>query len=163
MPGTGAQPPVVLKMTVRTGKILAHPALVFVGLISYPLYLWHWPLLAYARILEGGEPPAAVRIALLAASVVLAWLTYELVEKKIRHAKRPAMARIAVPALAATMAAVGLSGVLALQSHLAPRSASLPLIREISRASLDWEYGRSSRAPEPRCCGRESRATTSAC
>jgi peptidoglycan/LPS O-acetylase OafA/YrhL len=150
-------------MTVRTGKILAHPALVFVGLISYPLYLWHWPLLAYARILEGGEPPAAVRIALLAASVVLAWLTYELVEKKIRHAKRPAMARIAVPALAATMAAVGLSGVLALQSHLAPRSASLPLIREISRASLDWEYGRSSRAPEPRCCGRESRATTSAC
>src|SRR5262245_40012984 len=47
-------------------RVLAHPAMVFVGLISYPLYLWHWPLLTYARIVHGGEPPVAARLGLLA-------------------------------------------------------------------------------------------------
>ena len=122
-------------------RLLAHPALVFVGLISYPLYLWHWPLLTFARIVTGGEPAAMVRVGLCALSVLLAWLTYELVEKKIRHVELPSMRRIAVPALATSMAALGVAGMLALQSLILPHSASLPLIREISRAHDDWDYG----------------------
>lgn len=121
-------------------RILAQPAMVFVGLISYPLYLWHWPLLAFARIAQGGEPPAALRLALLALSLALAWLTYALVEKRIRRAQRPSLKRIAVPALAGSMAALGCVGLAALQSHLLPHSASLPLIREVSLASTDWDY-----------------------
>lgn len=122
-------------------RILAHPAAVFVGLISYPLYLWHWPLLAYARIVEGGEPAAAVRVSLLILSFLLAWATYALVEKPIRFAKPGAsMRRIAVPALAATMVGVGFGGVAAYRSALEPHSASLPLVGEISRASSDWQY-----------------------
>ena len=123
-------------------KILAHPALVFVGLISYPLYLWHWPLLSYARIVEGGEPAAAVRIALLLASFLLAWATYEFVEKKIRCARPGALVRrSAVPALAASMTALGVFGIAALQGRVVPQSAAVPLVSEISRASLDWTYG----------------------
>ncbi len=122
-------------------RVLSQPALVFVGLISYPLYLWHWPLLSYARIVHGGEPPAALRLALCALSVLLAWLTYELIEKKVRFSKLPAMKRIAVPALAGSMAALGVAGVLALQSRLLPQSASLPFIREVSGAYNDWDYG----------------------
>ena len=123
-------------------RILSNRGLVFVGLISYPLYLWHWPLLSYARIIHGGEPPVAVRLGLLVASVVLAWLTFELVEKKIRQAKAPSIARRAVPVLAASMVVVGLAGLLALRHHVLPNSASIPLVAEISRATADWGFGK---------------------
>jgi len=121
-------------------RVLSQPALVFVGLISYPLYLWHWPLLSYARIAHDGEPPSALRFGLCALSVLLAWLTYELVEKKVRFSKLPSMKRVAVPALAACMAAAALAGVLATQSRLLPQSAALPYVREASRAYNDWDY-----------------------
>jgi peptidoglycan/LPS O-acetylase OafA/YrhL len=122
-------------------NILARPTMVFIGLISYPLYLWHWPLLSYARILEGGQAPAAVRLALLGLSVLLAWLTYALIERKVRFATRPSLKRIATPALAASLAALGLAGLLAVQGRLEPQSASVPLLAEISRAASDWDYG----------------------
>ncbi|SJM90584.1 acyltransferase family protein [Crenothrix polyspora] len=65
-------------------KLLAHPALVFIGLISFPLYLWHWPLLSFARIMVLGTPTLALRLSLVAASIFLAWLTYRIVEQPIR-------------------------------------------------------------------------------
>jgi peptidoglycan/LPS O-acetylase OafA/YrhL len=66
---------------------LSHPALVFVGLISYPLYLWHWPLLSFSRIMEGQTPSLIVRSSTVLVSVVLAYLTYRLVERPIRFSK----------------------------------------------------------------------------
>ena len=56
--------------------VLARGALVFIGLISYPLYLWHWPLLSYARIVGHTE----VIPVLVAVSALLAWATYRFVE-----------------------------------------------------------------------------------
>jgi peptidoglycan/LPS O-acetylase OafA/YrhL len=64
--------------------ILANRGMVFVGLISYPLYLWHWPLLSFLQILERGNTPRDARLAALALSFVLAWLTYRLVEAPVR-------------------------------------------------------------------------------
>ncbi|MFJ2992716.1 acyltransferase family protein [Pandoraea sp. NPDC087047] len=69
-------------------KLLAHPVAVFIGLISYPLYLWHWPLLSFANILFAGPPPVAVRIGLLVVALVLAYLTYRLVEVPLRSKPR---------------------------------------------------------------------------
>jgi peptidoglycan/LPS O-acetylase OafA/YrhL len=63
---------------------LASRPLVAIGLISYPLYLWHWPLLAFARILVGAQPSAEARVALLAASVALAALTFAVIERPLR-------------------------------------------------------------------------------
>ncbi|WP_332878177.1 acyltransferase family protein [Massilia sp. S19_KUP03_FR1] len=88
--------------------ILAHPCAVWIGSISYPLYLWHWPLLSYTFIVAGEQPvPAWVRLALLAASVVLAWLTTHLLEARFRFG--PAhVAKVMVPCLA--MLAIGFVG-----------------------------------------------------
>ena len=58
--------------------------MVWFGLISFPLYLWHWPLLAFARLQEGETPSLIVRAGLVFASIGLAWLTYRFVERPIR-------------------------------------------------------------------------------
>jgi peptidoglycan/LPS O-acetylase OafA/YrhL len=70
-------------------KFLRLPVLVWVGLISYPLYLWHWPLLSFARILEGQNPDVLTRLTLLGLSVVLAYLSYGFLEKPIRKQVKP--------------------------------------------------------------------------
>jgi len=122
--------------------ILSRRAVVYVGLISYPLYLWHWPLLSYARIVHDGEAPWELRCALLGLSIVLAALTFELVEKPIRRGRLGAMARrVAVPGLAASMCALAVAGVLAQRERVLPHSATIPLATEIARASSDWGYG----------------------
>lgn len=62
--------------------VLSNPISIWVGLISYPLYLFHWPILSFLHILKGAHPdPRSVFIA-LALSFVLAFLTYVLIEKK---------------------------------------------------------------------------------
>ena len=68
-------------------KVLAHRTLVFVGLISYPLYLWHWPLLSFFRI-ASDNPPATLEIfAIISVSFLGAWLTYKFVETPFRRSK----------------------------------------------------------------------------
>ena len=68
--------------------ILSHPILVWIGLISYPLYLWHWPLLAFARMQEGPHLSLLLRFTLVGLAFVLAWLTYQWLEKPIRFSKK---------------------------------------------------------------------------
>ena len=73
--------------------LLSSRLLIWFGLISYPLYLWHWPLLSYAHVILGEAPPVEMRVVLVLVSIVLAWLTYMYVEKPIRFKKsmRPAV------------------------------------------------------------------------
>lgn len=65
-------------------NILSARPTVFIGKISYPLYLWHWPLLAFARIVHPSSQTADFLVPLVSASFLLAWLTYILVERPIR-------------------------------------------------------------------------------
>jgi peptidoglycan/LPS O-acetylase OafA/YrhL len=67
--------------------ILSHPILVWIGLISFPLYLWHWPILSFARILEGKELSLWVRSLCICLSFICAAATYYLLEKPIRASK----------------------------------------------------------------------------
>jgi peptidoglycan/LPS O-acetylase OafA/YrhL len=88
-------------------RILAHPGMRFVGLISYPLYLWHWPLLAFARIADAGEPVLAVRLGAVVLSFLLAWLTYRLVECPIRFGRRTWVKTAALSAIGIAVGFVG--------------------------------------------------------
>jgi peptidoglycan/LPS O-acetylase OafA/YrhL len=72
------------KMTFIGRRLLGNRALVHVGLISYPLYLWHWPILSFARILDYEEPSRFVRTICIIAAFILAELTYKFIEKPIR-------------------------------------------------------------------------------
>lgn len=65
--------------------LLSRRIMVWVGLISFPLYLWHWPVLSFARILEGEVPSRNIRIVAVLISIFLAWLTYVLLEKPLRN------------------------------------------------------------------------------
>jgi hypothetical protein len=70
--------------------VLSNPLMVAIGLISFPLYLWHWPLLTIGSELtpELGRGPMS-RSVLLGASVVLAYLTYRFVERPLRFGGNP--------------------------------------------------------------------------
>ncbi len=87
--------------------VLSNRVLVWFGLISFPLYLWHWPLLSFARILEGGTPSLEVRIVAVLISITFAWLTYRLIEKPIRFGTH---SQIKTVTLLVLMVVVGSAG-----------------------------------------------------
>ena len=89
--------------------LLASRFLVWIGLISYPLYLWHWPLLSFAHIVEGHVPSNEIRIAAVLISIALAWLTYKFIESPIRNRKQEPKKPLPM-ALCSVMAIVGLIG-----------------------------------------------------
>ncbi|HNI23996.1 MAG TPA: SGNH hydrolase domain-containing protein, partial [Plasticicumulans sp.] len=66
--------------------LLARAPMRWIGRISFSLYLWHWPLLVYGRIWLVGEPDWPQRLALVAVSVLLAWLSYRWIETPFRSA-----------------------------------------------------------------------------
>ena len=64
--------------------VFSNPLVVWVGTVSYPLYLWHWPILSFARIVEGETPKLELRMVGVFASFLLAWLTFVCIENPIR-------------------------------------------------------------------------------
>ena len=120
--------------------LLGARPLVWVGLISYPLYLWHWPLLAFARIVEGGMPSESVRAVLMAAAMLLAWITYRFVERRARDPKTPNMART----LGAAVACLSVLGILAWTGRLAGRLDD-SYFDTVEAARKNWVYGDSMR------------------
>ncbi|HEY9280780.1 MAG TPA: acyltransferase family protein [Eoetvoesiella sp.] len=76
------------------GKLLGNKALVGVGLISYSLYLWHQPLLAFAKIRFGSEIGDSDFIALILLSFVLAYVSWRFIEQPFRNRKAFSQAKI---------------------------------------------------------------------
>jgi peptidoglycan/LPS O-acetylase OafA/YrhL len=87
--------------------LLASTALVRIGLISYPLYLWHWPLLVFFGIIKFAPLTLLDRGLVVALSFALAWLTYRTIEIPLRFG-RPALPRIF--GLGAGMVLIALAG-----------------------------------------------------
>lgn len=87
--------------------LLGNRVLVWIGLISYPLYLWHWPLLSFAQIVEAKTPALEVRVQLVLLSFVLAALTFWLVERPLRTGRALRAKAALLWALMIGVAAVG--------------------------------------------------------
>jgi peptidoglycan/LPS O-acetylase OafA/YrhL len=87
--------------------LLASRPMVRIGLISYPLYLWHWPLLVFFAIIKFAPLTLLERGLIVGLSFVLAWLTYRFVEIPFRFG-RPGPLRIA--SLCAAMVLVAAAG-----------------------------------------------------
>lgn len=75
----GAPPPTVL------GRLLAMQPVVFVGLISYSLYLWHWPILAFVNYWSFAPLAKVGKLAVVLASFLLAVLSWRYVETPFRR------------------------------------------------------------------------------
>ena len=69
------------------GRILSLPPLAWTGLISYSLYLWHWPILAFARILFNRELRTWECVGLVGLIFVVAWMSWRFVETPFRNAR----------------------------------------------------------------------------
>lgn len=69
-----------------TKAALSFRPLVFIGVISYSLYLWHWPLLAFCRYFAAGELTVAERAGVLVCSAIMAFLSFEFIERPFRGA-----------------------------------------------------------------------------
>ena len=91
-------------------RLLSHRALVAIGLISYPLYLWHWPMLVFARIARfGAEPPILMKLALIGASFALAYVTWRWIERPFRFGRPSPLKPIGATVGLAAAACVGLA------------------------------------------------------
>ncbi len=90
-------------------SLLSHPLLVWTGLISFPLYLWHWPLLSFARILEGGKPDVSIRAGLVGLAFAMAVLTFYLVERPIRFGRHLRLKTCALVGLMLVSGSLGLA------------------------------------------------------
>jgi peptidoglycan/LPS O-acetylase OafA/YrhL len=123
-------------------RVLSNRLLVGIGLISYPLYLWHWPLLSFARIIAGRPPGRGLCVALVAGSFVVAYGTGSLVEGRVRRARgrRPLL-------VLASLVAVNLVGGLAIvPSGARPRNSGNGVDR-IIEARRDLQYPPEGFAP----------------
>ncbi len=115
--------------------ILSRQLLVGIGLISYPLYLWHWPLLKFFLITEGDLITAEGRVALIAVSLLLAWLTYLFVERPVRLSSPARTSSV----LLALLGIAGMLGAAAALGILPSRHRAVGLERVVN-ATTDWQF-----------------------
>jgi peptidoglycan/LPS O-acetylase OafA/YrhL len=121
--------------------VFSHRVVVFVGLISYPFYLWHWPLISIAYIIRLGKPPTALMaLGLVVASFLLAWATYRFIEYPVRFGAHRHRRTLIVAGSMAMLGACGLA--VWVKSGFPERFPPLPGIdiRKIGNAKLDADF-----------------------
>ena len=114
--------------------LLSNRLMVWIGLISYPLYLWHWPFLVLGKITKGENLQPYERFIMIAVAFIFSWLTYQFIEKRVRAARKELSIRWLV-----AMTVIGFAGITVLTGIVKPRHQSLGLSKILS-AKLDWEF-----------------------
>lgn len=92
-PGAAAALPVVgTALIIHAGingrpvinRWLGNRAMVFVGLVSYSLYLWHWPVIVYGKLYLINQPSGLEKAVMFAVALALAVLSWRFVERPFR-------------------------------------------------------------------------------
>ena len=126
-------------------RLLASRSLVWIGLISYSLYLWHWPLFAFYKYVNICTNKLVkdtwwpIRLSLVAASVALAWLSQRFVERPFRtrtliHSRKHLFALSGI-----VVAALVLVSLLLLRTNGATNRLS-PKARQIAAGSMNYAF-----------------------
>ncbi|UYV15051.1 acyltransferase family protein [Porphyrobacter sp. ULC335] len=95
------------------GQVLAFRPLTWLGLISFGVYLWHQPVLAFAHYMHFGPLPPVVMALCVSASIGLGWLSWRFIEEPVRRRQRLAHPGALLAVCAAALAvplAVGAAG-----------------------------------------------------
>ena len=117
-------------------RILSQRALVWIGVISYPLYLWHWPLLTFSRVtLENGDTPL-FEFGAIALATFLAWCTYHFLEIPIRHGSKSYL-KVLIPT--AAMLALGIVGYVGYRRNGYPERFP-KVIRDLDRFAYTYDH-----------------------
>ena len=97
------------------------------GLISYPLYLWHWVVISFLTIYIGRSPSFALMAGAVILSLLLAWITYQYVEP-IRYAKH----KLTTKSLFVVLILVGLMGLYVKDQDGMPDRAHLSYLEKFN-------------------------------
>lgn len=149
LPVLGATLLIISSKSWINKNILSHPAIVFIGLISYPLYLWHWPVLAFARILSGTVFLTATHVIFsLLLSTLLAIATYHFFEKPLRNFKSTYKVKLLILGWALTI----IFSLLLYKHYIPTRLSSNKNAALVMAVKQDWthpgEKNRSFKHPE---------------
>lgn len=118
--------------------VLSNKLLVWIGLISYPLYLWHWMLLSFLRIIDSSVSSKKLLVASF-ISFLLSWATYVYIEKPIRKNKKSTQT---ITALIISMMILFLAG-MALNLELWHPHREVTTINHDPNTGFDGGFGES--------------------
>ena len=143
VPVTGAILVIAAGANAWSNRIfMMNPVAIWFGLISYPLYLWHWPLLSLLQIVEGGDTPHRdARTGAVILAIIFAWLTVRFVEKPLRFGRRNV--RLKIIGLVSAMTCLGVTGLAISLSDFSETRGFEDLL--IKRAGAEHYYGPSTK------------------
>ena len=120
--------------------LLSNKLFVWFGLISFPLYLWHWPIISFAHIVNGTDVGWKLTILLLAISVFLAWTTYFFIERPVRLLKSESKTPVFLAVILVLLGLLG--GATYFFDGIEARfyKRNLIVLNKIQTASNEWSY-----------------------
>ena len=136
LPTVGAFLIIAASPNALFNRFLAIPPLVFIGLVSYSLYLWHWPLIAYANIIEPMHK-SWVNGLMLGVGFVISVLAYRFVETPFRTVRVAKVKKYAVVGLLVGLVIVTVVGQGVRLEHGFPTRNLHPALQEIAAIQLD--------------------------
>lgn len=143
LPVVGAMLLIMSPGSLAARWVLGSKPFVWIGLISYPLYLWHWPLLVFGEYIKQAVTVTALtdneKWGLVALSVFLSGATYLVIERPFRHTK----SRLRIAGLAGAMSVLAGAGLVILNMDGLPQRFPAT-IQAIAKERVDparWRIG----------------------